>query len=202
MKKRSILALLMTVAMTTGVLTGCGQKASEVRQETQKQEENMQQSAKTDSTAAEENNEGAPTIVIYNNSGAFSVAGAEAGSDTSVYKEMQDYILDQTGVKVEIIMPPSDGAAATEKLNLLLAGGDQIDAWWGSWNDYAKDGIILPLTDYVKAPEAKDLYDLWEPWGAWSGVTDKDGTIWAIPRMTDTTVYDTLELPKKSVRIP
>lgn len=55
MKKRSILALLMTVAMTTGVLTGCGQKAPEVRQETQKQEENMQQSAKTDSTAAEEN---------------------------------------------------------------------------------------------------------------------------------------------------
>ena len=29
-----------------------------------------------------------------------------------------------------------------EKLNLLLAGGDQIDAWWGNWSDYAKDGII------------------------------------------------------------
>lgn len=94
---------------------------------------------------------------------------------------MQDYILEQTGVKVEIIMPPSDAGAQTEKLNLLLAGGDQIDAWWGDWRDYAKDGIILPLTDYIQAPEAKELYDLWEPWGSWDRVTDTDGTIWAIP---------------------
>ena len=87
------------------------------------------------------------------------------------------------------VEPPSDGSAAAEKLNLLLAGGDQIDAWWGSWTDYASDGIILPLTDYVKAPEGQALYELWEPWGAWEGVTDTDGTIWAIPRMTDTTPY-------------
>ena len=93
--------------------------------------------------------EDVPTIVIYNNSGAFSVAGAEAGSDSSIYQKMQDYILEQTGVKVEIIMPPSDAGAQTEKLNLLLAGGDQIDAWWGDWRDYAKDGIILPLTAYI-----------------------------------------------------
>lgn len=84
-------------------------------------------------------------------------------------------------MKVEIIMPPSDAGAQTEKLNLLLAGGDQIDAWWGDWRDYAKDGIILPLTDYIQAPEAKELYDLWEPWGSWDRVTDTDGTIWATP---------------------
>ena len=59
--------------------------------------------------------EDVPTIVIYNNSGAFSVAGAEAGSDSSIYQKMQDYILEQTGVKVEIIMPPSDAGAQTEK---------------------------------------------------------------------------------------
>lgn len=58
--------------------------------------------------------EDVPTIVIYNNSGAFSVAGAEAGSDSSIYQKMQDYILEQTGVKVEIIMPPSDAGAQTE----------------------------------------------------------------------------------------
>ena len=31
--------------------------------------------------------EDVPTIVIYNNSGAFSVAGAEAGSDSSIYRK-------------------------------------------------------------------------------------------------------------------
>ena len=180
MKYRKAVALLLGMSVLLGSLTGCGSGEPAVEQGTQ--------------TAQKEGNEDpgqeeVPTIVIYNNSGAFSVTGAEAGSDESVYKEMQDYILQETGVKVEIIMPPSDGSAAAEKLNLLLAGGDQIDAWWGSWTDYASDGIILPLTDYVKAPEGQALYELWEPWGAWEGVTDTDGTIWAIPRMTDTTPY-------------
>lgn len=182
MKRRSMLALLLTAAVAVGLLGGCqGRDAAQAPPKAESGEQRMEEEAPGE--------EEAPTIVIYNNSGAFSAAGAEAGSDTSVYREMQDYILEQTGVKVEIIMPPSDGAAATEKLNLLLAGGDQIDAWWGDWGDYAGDGIILPLTDYVKAPEAKALYELWEPWGSWEGVTDTDGTIWAIPRMTDTTPY-------------
>ena len=187
MKRKKGLALLVTAVMIAGMLGGCGaQETTEPSGEKNTENSNPQTEVQNEAQAKDED---VPTIVIYNNSGAFSVAGAEAGSDTSVYQEMQDYILEKTGVKVEIIMPPSDGAAATEKLNLLLAGGDQIDAWWGNWGDYAKDGIILPLTDYVKAPEAKALYDLWEPWGAWSGVTDQDGTIWAIPRMTDTTPY-------------
>lgn len=180
MKYRKAVALLLGMSVLLGSLTGCGSGEPAEEQGTQTAQKEGKQEA---------GQEEVPTIVIYNNSGAFSVTGAEAGSDESVYKEMQDYILQETGVKVEIIMPPSDGSAAAEKLNLLLAGGDQIDAWWGSWTDYASDGIILPLTDYVKAPEGQALYELWEPWGAWEGVTDTDGTIWAIPRMTDTTPY-------------
>lgn len=180
MKYRKAVALLLGMSVLLGSLTGCGSGEPAEEQGTQTAQKEGKEEA---------GQEEVPTIVIYNNSGAFSVTGAEAGSDESVYKEMQDYILQETGVKVEIIMPPSDGSAAAEKLNLLLAGGDQIDAWWGSWTDYASDGIILPLTDYVKAPEEQALYELWEPWGAWEGVTDTDGTIWAIPRMTDTTPY-------------
>lgn len=180
MKYRKAVALLLGMSVLLGSLTGCGSGEPAEEQGTQTAQKEGKEEA---------GQEEVPTIVIYNNSGAFSVTGAEAGSDESVYKEMQDYILQETGVKVEIIMPPSDGSVAAEKLNLLLAGGDQIDAWWGSWTDYASDGIILPLTDYVKAPEGQALYELWEPWGAWEGVTDTDGTIWAIPRMTDTTPY-------------
>lgn len=180
MKYRKAVALLLGMSVLLGSLTGCGSGEPAEEQGTQTAQKEGKEEAEQEEV---------PTIVIYNNSGAFSVTGAEAGSDESVYKEMQDYILQETGVKVEIIMPPSDGSAAAEKLNLLLAGGDQIDAWWGSWTDYASDGIILPLTDYVKAPEGQALYELWEPWGAWEGVTDTDGTIWAIPRMTDTTPY-------------
>ncbi len=179
MKKR-IITLFMACLMFTYLLVGCSGK----NEEAQEKGNNDGAGTKT-KTESEE----VPTIVIYNNSGAFNVAGAEAGSEEAAYLKMQNYIMEQIGVKVEIIMPPSDSSAAKEKLNLLLAGGDQIDAWWGNWNDYAPSGMILPLNEYVESEEGKILFDAWEPWGSWDGATDKDGKIWIVPRYTSTTPY-------------
>ena len=190
--KKQLISLLLTIVMVLGSFSACNTATpTEKKTDTAQTPEstNSSESKQPEKSETSTTDDISPTIVIYNNSGAFSVAGAEAGSDAAAYKEMQDYILKETGVKVEIIMPPSDAGASIEKLNLLLAGGDQMDAWWGNWRDYANDGIIVPLTDYVKSPEAKALYDLWEPWGAWEKVSDESGTIWAIPRMTDTTPY-------------
>lgn len=198
MKKTNIIALFAAAGVVLGSLSGCSSGKTEPAGGNRGQNtvkaggtgtENTEASGDTGGKKSGKDDSQVPTIVIYNNSGAFSAAGAEAGSDGKAYQMMQDYILEQTGVKVEIIMPPSDAASATEKLNLLLAGGDQIDAWWGDWGDYASDGMILPLTDYIKSEEGKALYDLWEPWGSWNAVTDSDGTVWAVPRMTDTTPY-------------
>lgn len=197
MKKKQILAALLTAAMTVTLMAGCGNDASTGSgaggQNETSQESQGTSGADANSSAdagTDTDNSDAPTIVIFNNSGAFSVSGAEAGSDEAAYKEMQDYILEQTGVKVEIIMPPSDASAEKEKLNLLLAGGDQIDAWWDDdWGKYSRDGIIIPLNEYLEAPEAQALWDLWEPWGSWEKVTDSEGKIWAIPRLTDSVPY-------------
>ena len=65
----------------------------------------------------------APHIVIYMNNGAFSVA---TGSDKSMYTDMQNYILEKTGVVVDVIQPPS--GSESEKLAVLLASGDQLDS--------------------------------------------------------------------------
>ncbi len=190
MKKRQGLAAILAAVTAMALLGGCGGNDESSQAGENMLSENTQNGQENGSANAGADNEDVPTIVIYNNSGAFSVSGAEAGSDEAAYKEMQDYILDQTGVKVEIIMPPSDASAEKEKLNLLLAGGDQIDAWWeDDWGKYAKDGIIIPLNEYLEAPEAKALWDLWEPWGSWEKMTDSDGNIWAIPRNTDTVPY-------------
>ncbi len=190
MKKRQGLAAILAAVTAMALLGGCGGNDESSQAGENMLSENTQNGQENGSANAGTDNEDVPTIVIYNNSGAFSVSGAEAGSDEAAYKEMQDYILDQTGVKVEIIMPPSDASAEKEKLNLLLAGGDQIDAWWeDDWGKYAKDGIIIPLNEYLEAPEAKALWDLWEPWGSWEKMTDSDGNIWAIPRNTDTVPY-------------
>ena len=138
MKKR-ITALTMACVMCASLLAGCGGKSEQPSSAAAGSSAQGETTAKT--TEAEAPKE-APVIVIYNNSGAFNIAGAEAGSEAAAYEKMQNYILEQTGVKVEIIMPPSDSGAAKEKLNLLLAGGDQIDAWWGNWHDYAPSGMI------------------------------------------------------------
>lgn len=102
MKRKKGLALLVSAAMIMGMIGGCGAAETAGPSEAKDTESGSPQTEAQSEAKAQEGE--APTIVIYNNSGAFSVAGAEAGSDTSVYQEMQDYILEKTGVKVEIII--------------------------------------------------------------------------------------------------
>ena len=126
-----------------------------------------------------------PYIVIYMNNGAFSIA---TGSEKGMYTAMQDYIEQQIGVRVEIIQPPSEDEAS--KLATLLASGDQLDAWFGSWMDYAADGIIMSLNDYTDNEDYMKLREIWSDWGGClEGMEDTDGTIWGIPRTTSTAAY-------------
>lgn len=129
--------------------------------------------------------EGAPVIVIYQNSGAGNGTGSEAGSTKVGYEMVQNYIYEQTGVWVEAIKAPSTNA--DEKLNMMLAGQEQIDLFWGDWRDYYDTGMIQPWNDYME--EWPLIYDTWAGWDAWTGVTDVDGQYWGMPRMTPTTPY-------------
>ena len=74
MKKR-IIVLIMACLMCTYLFMGCSGKSEEV----QNKDSNAETKAET-KTKTETETEEIPTIVIYNNSGAFNVAGAEAGS--------------------------------------------------------------------------------------------------------------------------
>ena len=134
-------------------------------------------------SAASEVPEGAPVIVIYQNSGAGNGAGSEAGSTEAGYKMVQQYIYEQTGVWVEAIKAPATNAE--EKLNMMLAGNEQIDLFWGDWRNYYDTGIIQPWNDYMA--EWPLIYDTWASWDAWPGVTDAEGNYWGMPRMTPTT---------------
>lgn len=127
----------------------------------------------------------APHIVIYMNNGAFSVA---TGSDKSMYTDMQNYILEKTGVVVDVIQPPS--GSESEKLAVLLASGDQLDSWIGSWMDYAADGVIRKLNDYTDNEDYQKLEKIWADWdGCLEGMQDDKGNIWGVPRTTSTAAY-------------
>ncbi len=126
-------------------------------------------------------------IVVFNNSGGYGGAGSEAGSTAESIKLVQDKILEATNVKVtSIIVIGADAQAA--KLATLLASNAELDIWWGNWSDYATDGIIRPINDYLDQYGA-DVYEVWKKWDAWARCTDVDGKIWAVSRYTQFCSY-------------
>ena len=117
-----------------------------------------------------------PTIVVYNNSG--SIPGS-AKSDPAQINEIRQWIREKTGVDVIVIAPPP-GQEET-KLNLMLASGEQVDAFWGNWTKYSGKGIIMPITKLIgQAPVVKKAW----PKESWQSLTDSDGKIWGVPRLT------------------
>jgi hypothetical protein len=124
-----------------------------------------------------------PKIVMYQNSGAGNIGGG--GTPPEDLKMVQDEILKQTGVLLEVIMQPPTNS--TEKLAALLASGDQLDLWYGSWITYSDSGYIRSIQDLLK--NAPITVATWEKWEAWGGVTDNKGNIWGVPRMTPMVPY-------------
>jgi len=133
------------------------------------------------SAAGQEESAGSetPHIVIYNNSGAMN-AGID--STEEMYDAIQQYILDGTGVMVDVIKPPP--GEAEQKLNVLLAGGEQVDAFWGNWEKYSSKRVIVPINDLMDK-YGMDIMAKW-PQGSIDACTDTQGSMWGIPRVTPT----------------
>jgi putative aldouronate transport system substrate-binding protein len=100
------------------------------------------------------------------------------GSNPDKLAEMQDYIIDQVGVKPMAYVPPASDAQT--KLNLTLGSANQrLDVFQGNWSDY-KD-IAIPINDLLDqyGPNVRKAFSQ----DQWAGVTDKDGNIWGVPRL-------------------
>ncbi|MGL1890029.1 MAG: extracellular solute-binding protein [Spirochaetaceae bacterium] len=131
--------------------------------------------AKEDSKKSE-----APKIVIYNNNGVISAAGGETSSSPQAIAAMRAWILAETGVDVEVIAPVV--GQESQKLNLLLASGSQIDAFWGSWSDFSGRKMIMPLND-VMDEYGSSIETAW-PKESFEAMSDTKGNLWGIPRHT------------------
>lgn len=101
------------------------------------------------------------------------------GSDEAKYKEVQDYIAQETGIRPHGFVPPP-GAAGRERLNLLLSSrSERLDLFTGNWTQY-KD-LIMPVTDLLEEHGQNILTAF--PEANWSGMKDQDGNIYGIPRL-------------------
>lgn len=101
----------------------------------------------------------------------------DASSDAG-YKMVQDAILEGTGVKVTSYR--YDSASKAEKVNQLLMSDIKVNMWCEYWSTYKQYDMIQPINDYMHLiPSIIDVYD-----GVWEAMTDPDGNIWGIPRVT------------------
>ncbi|MBN2658069.1 MAG: extracellular solute-binding protein [Spirochaetales bacterium] len=121
-----------------------------------------------------------PKIVIYNNNGVISGAGGETASSPEILEEMKAWVLSETGIEVEVIAPVV--GQESQKLNLLLASGTQVDAFWGNWPDFASRNMILPLNDLM-AQYGSSIEAAW-PEESFAAMSDTKGNLWGIPRTT------------------
>jgi putative aldouronate transport system substrate-binding protein len=167
MNNKKISAIIISSLLIVNVLAGCSK-------------------AKDTNTPKDQTNTQKPVskVVIYQNSGKLSSAG-KAGSNTEDMEAVRNHIKSKTGIEVEIIVPPK--GTETEKLNMLLASNDQLDLFWSVWTELGPKGAIQPVNDLLDKYGA-NIKKAW-PEEAWKGLTDKDGKIWAVPRMTPTVAY-------------
>lgn len=128
-----------------------------------------------------ESKDDAVKLVVYGN-GGFMRARLRSISTTDEMKSaMHDWILENTGYSVEVLAPGTSSDQDTQKINLLLASGSQLDGFWGDWPDYYAQGAIQPLTEHFKTV-GPNILPAW-PKSSVDALTH-EGEIWGIPRVT------------------
>ncbi|RED52751.1 hypothetical protein [Cohnella lupini] len=161
-KKKTMITLL-TGALAFTVLGGCGDGA---------QDEGKASSDANASSEVKELKQTAPLKLVRR-----SLATRENGTDN---QKVLEIIQQQSGIQMEAEVIPRD--AYPDKINLLLASGDQFDFIEGqlvNWTTLKDKGSIMPLNELIDqyGPNIKTYMA-----DALEVMKDKDGVIWGIPR--------------------
>ncbi|MDD6213776.1 MAG: extracellular solute-binding protein [Firmicutes bacterium] len=129
-----------------------------------------------------ENDGNIPKITIYMNNGVTTGTSSSSNADIEAVKQK---IIEETGV--EPVFIGANAGAETEKLNVMLASGEDIDVFWGDWSEYYEKNMIIPLNDLLNKYGKNILKET--PNEVWLASTDNDSKIWGIPRVPATLGY-------------
>lgn len=173
MKKKKVMALVLSAAIAAGALSGCGNGGSDG---------NSAAADKENAASVEVAKTGYPVVeeTIKIKAVGFGEAGGGEWEDFPIFKDIEE----QTNVEIEWQTLAGDGS--DEKLNLLLASKDLPDAVFSGLssskiNDYASKGILRPIEDLIDnyAPNIKKMLD--ENPEIRKAITMPDGHIYAVP---------------------
>jgi len=108
-------------------------------------------------------------------------------TDPAIMTQIHDLILKDTNVDLTVIQGPLNTTDYTTKLNLMLAGGEQLDIFTGDvWLMQSK-GMIVDISKQLSTI-GKDITKAWGNINM-STVTSSDGKIWGVPRSYSSVTY-------------
>ncbi len=176
---KKVISLFLASMMLVSLLMGCSANNDET-------DSTGQTSNNTENTgtgdAADSSTDEPVHIVIY----TYALGQAvEQPSTEEELSKVQNYVADEIGVFPEVIIAPQ--GSEIEKLNTLLASGEQIDMFGGDWASYYSENIIIPLNDLIEN-FGQDVKAAWSE-ESWNAMMDSEGNIWGTPRSTPTTPY-------------
>lgn len=104
-------------------------------------------------------------------------------SDWEVLKRIKE----KTGVEIDAQVVPGKDFAT--KKSTLFASGDIpdiiVNMWPSETSQYAKEGLVLPVSDYVdKMPNFKEILETWDLDATIKDISEMDGKFYILPLMT------------------
>lgn len=177
---KKLMAGIMTTIMVVGTLAACGSKSTndESAASNASTSNSSTDTSETSNSSTDTSESSEGVVVSYPIQGYEDVTltiALSADTEANVtmhYEDMAhtpygEYVMEATGINFEVLMP-TDSSAMT----LLMASGELPDLIWFDWDNYnggisqaVKDGVILPLDDYLeycpdlmKVLESNDAY--------------------------------------------
>lgn len=173
--KKKYLAALMVVAMTVGLLSGCqgsttsGDTAQSQEEAPQGEEPATQEDGASAEVADSSNFNFDGTLPIVKDASGMDpikiaiVIPPERTVATSDMPMVQK-IVEETGIPIEWIEIPSDGAE--EKINLMINGGDYPDVFWNNISSamavqYSDQDIFIPTENLIEeyCPRLMEIFE-------------------------------------------
>ena len=189
MKTKRILALLMAMAMTAGVLGGC---SSGDTGSTSGDSTSSDTSDNTSQTGE------APTVSWY------TIGGDEPGNFAEAVQALSDYAEGKINVKLNLVL--SNWNSYRDRFNTMINGGDKFDIMFTdsqTYSRYVHQGAFLDITDKVQSV-TPDMYKA-IPENLWEGVK-VGGKIYSVPTYKDSSLtqfwwYDKAYVDKYSLDV-
>jgi putative aldouronate transport system substrate-binding protein len=189
-KRIGIISLLVACSVSFGILAGCGSKdksnvdnntqtTDNTTAETTAVETTTQETSASETSKEEEyvKNEKTEKLVIF-----YPFAGTQTPEGINETKaKLEEGMKDSVNVTLDWIIIPREGFE--EKLNTMLASGEQLDAGVGDMDDLgsaaSKPGLVMPLNELIDK-YGKNLKQV-VPEDAWNNVKNSKGEITGLP---------------------